>query len=296
MTGHLATQKRQLRQLGRYRATFGALLAVLGVAIWPSLLLPLAREYAEFNLRHPNASPLAPNYPPYVVAAIVLWLTPIVLLTVGLIVRQIIGQYRLDRGTVKRRSRSGDRWSGLAEETGIGRRLIVVADPAPFAFCAGFLFPAVYVSEGLLGILSATEVEAVLRHEASHMRRRDPLRLFLIELLRSTCAPFPIIETLAERVRFGVELAADRAALATVPMPALASALVKVVRASTNAAPLTVAGLTTSEARIDALLGKPVEMPYRRHDLIVTGVVVLTFAGVLAHLSSLQLCPICPTL
>src|SRR6185312_10026543 len=159
-----------------------ALLAVLGVAIWPSLLLPLAREYAEFNLRHPNASPLAPNYPPYVVAAIV-------------------------------------RWSGLAEETGIGRRLIVVADPAPFAFCAGFLFPAVYVSEGLLGILSATEVEAVLRHEASHMRRRDPLRLFLIELLRSTCAPFPIIETLAERVRFGVELAADRAALATVPMP-----------------------------------------------------------------------------
>jgi Zn-dependent protease with chaperone function len=218
------------------------------------------------------------------------------LLTIGLIVRQIVGQYRLDRGAVTRRSQSAGAWNAIAEKTGIAGRLVVVADPVPFAFCAGFLCPMVYVSEGLLAILSLTEVEAVLRHEASHMRRHDPLRLFLIELLGSIFAPFPIIETLAERVRIGVELAADRAALAMVPMPALASALVKVVRATTKASPLTVAGLTASEARIDALLGKPIEMPYRRHDLIVTGVVVLAFAGVLAHLSSLQLCPICPTL
>jgi beta-lactamase regulating signal transducer with metallopeptidase domain len=284
------------RQLARYRATLGALFVVLSIAVWPSLLLPLAREYAEFKLRHPNASPLAPNYPPYVVAAVLLWISPMLLLTVGLILRQIVGQFRLDRGAVTRRSGSTGAWTAIAEETGIGGRLIVVADPLPFAFCAGSLFPSVYVSEGLLAILSLTEIEAVLRHEASHMRRRDPLRLFLIELLRSIFAPFPIIETLSERVRVGVELAADRAALAIVPMPTLASALVKVVRATTKATPLGAAGLTANEARIDALLGKPIEMPYRRHDLIVTGIVVFVCAGVLAHLSSLQLCPICPTL
>ena len=283
-------------QIRRYRATLAALLVVLSVAFWPSLLLPLARQYVEFNFRHPGATPFIPDYPPYVVAAILFWVSPMLLLAIGLVLRQMIGQYRLDRGTVSRRSRDGDAWNALAHETGIGRRLIVVNDPMPFAFCAGFFFPAVYVSDGLLSILGPAEIEAVLRHEASHMRRRDPLRLFLIELLRSIFAPFPIIETLSERVRVGIELAADQAALAIVPMPALASALVKVVRATRGTPPLTVAGLTPNEARIDALLGKSIEMPYRRRDLFVTGLVVVTLFGVLAHLSSLQLCPICPTL
>ena len=284
------------RQLARYRATLGALFVVLGIAVYPSLLMPLARGYAEFNLRHPNASPLAHNYPPYLVAAVLLWVSPMLLLTLGLILRQIVGQFRLDCGVVARRSERAGDWNAIAEETGIGGRLVVVADQIPFAFCAGSLFPSVYVSEGLLAILSLTEIEAVLRHEASHLRRRDPLRLFLIELLRSIFAPFPIIETLSDRVRVGIELAADRAALAIVPMPTLASALVKVVRATTTATPIGAAGLSANEARIDALLGKPIDMPYRRHDLIVTGIVVLACAGVLAHLSSLQLCPICPTL
>jgi Zn-dependent protease with chaperone function len=284
------------RQIRHYRATVAALLVVLTVAVWPSLLLPLAHQYVEFNFRHPGATPFIPDYPPYVVAAILFWMSPMLLLAAGLMLRQIVGQYRLNRGAETRRSRNDNGWSTLADETGIGRRLVVVNDPMPYAFCAGFFFPAVYVSDGLLAILGPSEIEAVLRHEASHMRRRDPLRLFLIELLRSIFAPFPIIETLAERVRVGIELAADQAALASVPMPALASALVKVVRASGRTQPLTVAGLTPNEARIDALLGKPIEMPYQRRDLVVTGLVLVTLFGVLAHLSSLQLCPICPTL
>jgi Zn-dependent protease with chaperone function len=284
------------RQIGRYRATVAALFVVLSVAFWPGILLPLARQYVELNFRHPGASPYIPDYPPYVVAAILFWMAPMLLLAAGLILRQLVGQYRLDRGTGARRSERGDAWRALASETGIGRRLIVVDDPMPYAFCAGFFFPSVYVSEGLRAILGPAELEAVLRHEANHMRRRDPLRLFLIELLRSTFAPFPIIETLSERFRVGIELAADQAALANVPMPDLASALVKVVRATNRAQPLGVAGLTPNEARIDALLGKPIEMPYRRRDLFVTGLVVVTLFGVLAHLSSLQLCPICPTL
>ena len=293
MTTRFITTVRRLR---RYRATLAALSVVLSVAFWPSLLLPLARQYVEFNFHHPGATPFIPDYPPYVVAAILFWMSPMLLLAIGLILRQVIGQYRLDRGAISRRSHRNNAWSALADEAGIGRRLIVVADPTPFAFCAGFFFPAVYVSDGLLSILGPAEIEAVLRHEASHMRRRDPLRIFLIELLSSIFAPFPIIETLSERVRVGIELAADRAALANVPMPALASALVKVVRATNRVQPVTVAGLTPNEARIDALLGKPIEMPYRRRDLFVTSLVIVTLFGVLAHLSSLQLCPVCPTI
>jgi hypothetical protein len=52
-----------------------------------------------------------------------------------------------------------------------------------FAFCLGLVSPRIYVSEGLLQLLDAHELAAVLHHEAAHLRRRDPLRLFLSELL-----------------------------------------------------------------------------------------------------------------
>ena len=43
---------------GLRRATRLVTLAVvLSVAFWPSLLLPLARQYVEFNFHHPGATP-----------------------------------------------------------------------------------------------------------------------------------------------------------------------------------------------------------------------------------------------
>ena len=55
MTARFIATSHQIR---RYRATVAALLVVLSVAFWPSLLLPLARQYVEFKFRHPGATPL----------------------------------------------------------------------------------------------------------------------------------------------------------------------------------------------------------------------------------------------
>ncbi len=282
--------------LRRYRATLTTLLTIAAIAIWPGLLFPIARAYVEFSFHHPAATPFAIHYPPYVVATVLLWLVPAILIVGALSLRQALGQLRLDRCLRGAHLQPDDEYVALTQEAGIEGRFVVVADSTPFAFCAGFFRPAVYVSSGLLEMLDIDEIEAVLLHEASHLHRRDPLRLFLLNLMHATLAPLPVVETLCERARIGIELAADRAALAMVPVPTLAGAVLKVARAGSLRAQLTVAELSAGEARIDALLGRPVNLAFGRRDLVLTALVLLTIAGVLLHLWSIKLCPICPTL
>lgn len=58
----------------------------------------------------------------------------------------------------------------------------LLAVEAAVAFSAGLLRPGVYVSTGLLRRVSGPELEAALLHERAHVRRRDPLRCWLVEL------------------------------------------------------------------------------------------------------------------
>jgi len=51
------------------------------------------------------------------------------------------------------------------------------------AFTAGLLRPRIYVSTALLRRVSAPELEATLLHELAHVRRRDPLRCWLVALV-----------------------------------------------------------------------------------------------------------------
>lgn len=51
------------------------------------------------------------------------------------------------------------------------------------AFTAGLLRPRIYLSTALLRRLSPSELEATLLHELAHVKRRDPLRCWLVELI-----------------------------------------------------------------------------------------------------------------
>lgn len=127
----------------------------------------------------------------------------------------------------------------------------VIADPTPQAFCAGYLRPRVYVSQGALELLSPEELAAVLLHEQDHLAARDPLRLACARVLGQALFFLPALRPLGEHYSELAEQRADRAAIAAAGggKASLASALL----AFDAGAPEGSAGI--SPERVDSLLG-----------------------------------------
>ncbi len=283
--------------LRRYHNAVAAVILALSLAAWPGLLTPIAQPYTGFCARYLAHVPFFHHLPPYAITTILVGLAAMALTAAYLVARQIFGQQQLAHRAAARRCPDGLEQLAMVGDLELGRRVVVTQDRTAYAFCAGLVSPRVYLSAGLLAILTPLEIEAVLRHEARHLKHGDPLRLFVADLVRVLFSPFPAISTLIDRARICVELAADRSALEVVPVDVLASALVKVARAANSPAPsFGVAGLTPTEARIDALLGRPVRMPFNWLDLVVTGLVALAIIGLIAHLAQIPLpmAPVCP--
>ncbi len=143
----------------------------------------------------------------------------------------------------------------LARKLGIERRLDLVDCASLDAFCYGLIRTRICLTAGLLDILSPAELEAVLRHEHHHLRRRDPLRALLWTMLDAACW---WMENGSEHADLQRELAADRAVIRAGRRWSLACALVKLLaHTSRRAVPqheLAISGLSVTDARIDQLL------------------------------------------
>jgi hypothetical protein len=131
--------------------------------------------------------------------------------------------------------------------------VMVIDDPSPQAFCAGYLRPSVYVSRGALELLSEAELVAVLSHENRHRSMRDPLRFACGRVLSQALFFVPALRPLRDRYEELAEQKADEAAIsATAGEPGpLAAALL----AFEEASPPGAAGI--SNERVDSLLGRP---------------------------------------
>ena len=170
--------------------------------------------------------------------------------------------------------------AGLVYDLGIQNRLDVAQCSAAETFCYGFFRPRIYVTTGMLDILSAAEIKAVLTHERHHLRRYDPLRSLLWTVLDGACW---WIENGSQQARLQRELAADRAVVMAGGRMALASALVKLLahpeRGAIAAQDLSVSSLSVTDARIEQLL-RPEQIPQRTrprfHLLILPAMISLT--------------------
>jgi hypothetical protein len=128
----------------------------------------------------------------------------------------------------------------------------VIGGKEPQAFCAGYIRPRIYLSEGALERLSEPEREAVVAHELHHLRRREPLRLLIGTALADSLFFLPILRRMSERYRALGELAADEAAVQTLHGRApLASALLKF--SEPEPSPTSVVGIDPE--RVDHLMG-----------------------------------------
>ncbi len=76
-----------------------------------------------------------------------------------------------------RRMRLLERELEAAAENSAGPGVLPVEEPQ--AFVLGLLRPRVYVSRGLIRHTDRRDLESVMAHEHSHLRRRDPLRRWI---------------------------------------------------------------------------------------------------------------------
>lgn len=114
----------------------------------------------------------------------------------------------------------------------VARVRVVDGLPTP-AFTSGWWTPTVFIAGWLPDRLTQTELEAVLSHEAAHVLRRDPLRLFLLRTLSRLLFWLPALHRLTEDWADEAEIAADDVAARTHALP-LASAILAMVGEHTS--------------------------------------------------------------
>ena len=256
----------------RARAVFGlqALIAAVAAAVG---VLALLGVLANVTLAGPSAGELARacayfTLPDASLSSVVsLALGSIAVAVVLLGARSTVRQLRVSRRFLRR-------LGPIREIAGPGSPR-VFEHPAPQAFCAGLLRPAVYISTAAVEQLGDEELAAVLAHEAHHARLRDPLRVMFARVLSDALFFLPGVRQLGARYGALAEVAADRAA----------------VRAIGDRAPLAAALLTFESAgpavvgiapeRVDNLLGDPPawQLPTV---LLSWTLVLLTVVGVVA--------------
>jgi len=151
--------------------------------------------------------------------------------------RQVATQRRLQRMPVRGRRTIG------------GHAISVVGGGQPRAFCAGLLRPRVCVTEAALSRLAPDELRAVVEHEASHARRRDPLRLAIAHVAADGFGFLPAVRRLPAGQAAVADLAADAVAVAALgSRQPLAAAMVRLREPAPE--------------RIDHLLGRPLAVPH----------------------------------
>ena len=130
-------------------------------------------------------------------------------------------------GALETRVPSADEPIGVAAaQVGLASDRIRVVEGLPNpAFTAGFRHPRIFVAAALSEVLDGRQLEAVLAHEAAHLRRRDPLRLSLLRFLACTLFYIPALRRLADDLADEAEIDADDAAAAGGTPLVLASAI-----------------------------------------------------------------------
>lgn len=198
-----------------------------------------------------------------VLSATILVLAGVGLAVLVLAVRSGLHHYRAQRAVL-------GQLRVLYEIVYRGTPLVVFAHERPEAFCAGLLKPQVYLSSAALESVVDGQLAAVIEHESHHRRRRDPLRILIVQVLADSLFFLPVMRRLRERYCTLAELAADEAAVRrSGDRRSLAAALLAFAEGPTG-----VVGIAPE--RVDHLLGESPrwELPVS----MLTGAVV-TLAG-----------------
>jgi len=159
----------------------------------------------------------------------------------GLVVGAGLNVYRY--GVTVRMRRGGwpapaafrDAFERLKGQLVSGRRVTwSISKRVTEALTVGVLRPVILFPVGLINALSPEEVEAILRHELTHIRHNDPLWNAVQQLIVSTFFYHPLVYLLSHRLDREREYACDDVVAATTAPDVYAGALVRAARFSVN--------------------------------------------------------------
>lgn len=161
-------------------------------------------------------------------------------------------------------------------------RIVIIDDNEPLAFCLGFISPNIYVSSGLLRILSPLELEAVILHEKHHVDQSDNFLSVLLHILKNTLFFLPVIGDAVSYLQVKKEIEADRQVIKQLGQKSsLVSALRKVLEFSSPqlASISAFASHRGLDTRIQSLIGperKNYQIPLRSIILSLSVILIAT--------------------
>lgn len=204
------------------------------------------------------------------------------------VIWQLVATRHLLTTLLARRLPTPDHVVRAAQATGI-EDVDLVEDARPFAFCYGFFNPRVCVTTGMLNLLNAEELRAVLLHERHHVVSRDPLKILISRALSIGLFFLPAAQDLRDRYLVGKEIAADASAASTVRSEVpLASALLKLLSHGGATLPSTVAAIgafNLTEERIQRMVrGAPVGLARLDGRRLLMSLVVIVVMFVASYL------------
>ena len=176
---------------------------------------------------------------------VVLWLV-VVIVQVSRIVYQRLRLRRLLRGAAAASEKLTALTEQLASQVGLRHTpatLVTKRDVSPFV--CGVLSPRIVLPQDLHRTLNSEQLQQVILHELSHVKRGDLVWGWLPEIARIVYFFHPLVYWMNYRIRLERELACDQAAIAASgrSAPDYADTLVKIARQSSVRGPrLGVAG------------------------------------------------------
>ncbi len=90
--------------------------------------------------------------------------------------------------------------------------VLEINEKEPLVFCFGFWNPKICVSRGLVSGLDNEELNAVILHEATHLKTREPFKTLVVKIFAGSFFFIPGFAALAKKYFAFAELAADESA------------------------------------------------------------------------------------
>lgn len=194
----------------KYLLAFAGLFALLGTGLFVASgkFLPIFLQHTVYYCQSVLSS-----FSMKVPDEIGTFLTGLLLLLIGYSITKLMVSYvnvLSIRGKLRGQIQQNEIFDQLLSALGLQGDAFLIKSSKPFAFCHGIRHPKIYLSTTLFNLMSASELEAVLRHEQYHLEHKDSLIMLLAEITKSLFPFFPLLSDLIHNYRIEREIKADR--------------------------------------------------------------------------------------